>query len=511
MISIFRGLTRVSSFIRKEIFEVLRQPRLILTLVLGPFLILFLFGAGYTNTARPLRAWVVAQPQSPLAQEIEKYSKRMEGQLTISGISENMDNGFISLRRGDVELVIVTPKNAYDTILSNQHAVFTLYYNEIDPMQVSYIQYVGVVFQDIVNQGVLLSVTSEGQKETMNLQQNLKAARQNISDLRSALNAKDKNAFLQNQQALSKKVQAVSVGIQTSLGLLSSVQQTSGGDSNQSNHLVDTLTDLQTNTEQLSNGDPADLGQRSSNIDKIDQDLSDLELSLINFQQIDPAIIVSPFRSETKNIASVRPSQADFFAPAVLALLLQHIAVTFCALSIVRERNAGTMELFRVSPISAGEVLLGKYVSFMLLGIVIAVVLSAILIFVLRVPMLGNWLYYALVIITLLFTSMGIGFTISILSETDSQAVQYSMIVLLASVFFSGFIASLDYFSNSVKLISWLLPTTYGSILLRNITLRGSEPDWLILGGLSAMGLVLLIISWLLMRNLISSEHGQLE
>ena len=389
--------------------------------------------------------------------------------------------------------------------------VFTLYYNEIDPVQVSYIQYMGVVFQDIVNQGVLLSVTSKGQDETTNLQQNLQAARQNITDLRSAINSKDKNAVQQNQQNLSKKVQVVLTGVQTSLGLLNSIQQTTGAGSNPPSQLEHTLTDLQTQTEQLSSGDPSSMGQQLSNIDNIDQDLSDLEHSLTIFQQIDPAIIVSPFRSETKNIASVRPSQADFFAPAVLALLLQHIAVTFCALSIVRERNAGAMELFHVSPVSAGEVLLGKYLSFMLLGIVIAAILSAILIFVLHIPMLGNWLYYTLVIIVLLFTSMGIGFTISILSQTDSQAVQYSMIFLLASVFFSGFITSLDYFSNSVKLISWLLPTTYGSTLLRNITLRGADPDWLILGGLVAMGLVLLIISWLLMRNLISAERRSLE
>ena len=288
---------------------------------------------------------------------------------------------------------------------------------------------------------------------------------------------------------------------------MNSIQQTTDAGSNPPSELAHTLTDLQTHTEQLSSGDPSSFDQQLGNIDNIDQDLSDLEHSLTIFQQIDPAIIVSPFRSETKNIASVRPSQADFFAPAVLALLLQHIAVTFCALSIVRERNAGAMELFRVSPVSAGEVLLGKYLSFMLLGIVIAAILSAILILVLHIPMLGSWLYYALVIIALLFTSMGIGFTISILSQTDSQAVQYSMIILLASVFFSGFITSLDYFSNSVKLISWLLPTTYGSTLLRNITLRGADPDWLILGGLVAMGLVLLIISWLLMRNLISAER----
>jgi len=72
-----------------------------------------------------------------------------------------------------------------------------------------------------------------------------------------------------------------------------------------------------------------------------------------------------------------------------------------------------------------------------------------------------------------LFTSLGIGFAISIVSQTDSQAVQYSMIILLASVFFSGFIMSLDMLLPPVRVISWLLPTTYGTLLLRDIALRG--------------------------------------
>jgi len=228
---------------------------------------------------------------------------------------------------------------------------------------------------------------------------------------------------------------------------------------------------------------------------------------LVAFQGIDPSVIVSPFRSEIKSIANLQPSISDFFAPAVLALLLQHLAVTFAALSIVRERNVGAMELFRVSPLSAAEALFGKYISYMLFGLVIAAILSALLIFALHVPMLGSWWNFTLVIAAVLFTSLGIGFAISIVSQTDSQAVQYSMIILLASVFFSGFIMSLDMLWEPVRVISWLLPTTYGTLLLRDIALRGIDPNWALLVGLIAIGLVLMLISWRLMRRLIASSQ----
>jgi ABC-2 type transport system permease protein len=143
----------------------------------------------------------------------------------------------------------------------------------------------------------------------------------------------------------------------------------------------------------------------------------------------------------------------------------------------------------------------------MLFGGVIAAILSALLVFILHVPMLGNWWYFALVIAAVLFTSMGIGFAISIISQTDSQAVQYSMIILLASVFFSGFIMGLEHLWQPVKVISWMLPTTYGTVLLRDIALRGVDPNWWLLGGLIAIGLALMLISWRLMRRLIASPQ----
>jgi ABC-2 type transport system permease protein len=301
-------------------------------------------------------------------------------------------------------------------------------------------------------------------------------------------------------------VDAVSLAVGTSLGLLDSLQQTKGTNGGNTDPVQSTLTDLRQNTSQLGNStDNKD--ERLTRLDKIDKDITDLDGQLAEFQTIDPAIIVSPFRNETKSVANAQPSISDFFAPAVLALLLQHLAVTFAALSIVRERNVGTMELFRVSPLSAAEALFGKYISYMLFGGVIAAILSALLVFVMHVPMLGNWWYFTLVIVAVLFTSLGIGFAISIVSQTDSQAVQYSMIILLASVFFSGFIMSLDMLLPSVRIISWLLPTTYGTLLLRDIALRGVDPNWMLLGGLIAIGLVLMFISWRLMRRLITSSQ----
>ena len=503
----FRGIIRASSFLRKEIFEILRQPRLVGTLVLGPFLILFIFGIGYRTQGRSLRTLFVAQPTSPIAaQNIQQYVKSMGSVLIYAGVTADQNEALAQLKRGQVDLVIVEPGDATSIIKDNQQAVFTLYQHEIDPVQVSYINYLGWLYVGAVNQEVLQAFAVQGQKDAVNLHTNLQEAHQNVSAMHQALQSGDETLAQQKQQGLASNVDAVSQAAGMSLGLLDSLQQTKGTNGVNTNPVQSTLADLLQNTNQLS-ANSGTKDERLARLDMIDKDITGLDSQLAEFQSINPAIIVSPFRSDTKSVANIQPTVLDFFAPAVLALLLQHLAVTFAALSIVRERNVGTMELFRVSPLSAAEALFGKYISYMLFGGVIAAILSALLVFGLHVPMLGNWWNFSLVTAAVLFTSLGIGFVISIVSQTDSQAVQYSMIVLLASVFFSGFIMSLDMLWEPVKVISWLLPTTYGTLLLRDISLRGIDPNWALLGGLGAFGLVLMLISWRLMRRLIVSPQ----
>jgi ABC-2 type transport system permease protein len=503
----FRGIIRASSFFRKEIFEILRQPRLVATLVLGPFLILLIFGIGYRAQSPTLRTLFVVLPDSPIAaQDIQQYAGNMDSVLTYAGATDNQTAALDQLQRGQVDLVIVEPENVTNTLKSSQQAVFTLYHHAIDPVQVSYINYLGWLYAGAVNQEVLRSFAVQGQKDAVNLHTSLQVAHQNVSAMRQAVQSGDEALAQQKQQGLVSNVDAVSLAVGASLGLLDSLQQTKSINGGSADAVQSTLTDLRQNTNQLSDSTSAK-ADRLTRLDQIDTDITDLDGQLAEFQSIDPSIIVSPFRSEIKSVANLQPSISDFFAPAVLALLLQHLAITFAALSIVRERNVGTMELFRVSPLSAAEALFGKFISYMLFGGVIAAILSALLVLVLHMPMLGNWWNFTLVIAAVLFTSLGIGFAISIVSQTDSQAVQYSMIILLASVFFSGFIMSLDSLWEPVRVISWLLPTTYGTLLLRDIALRGIDPNWALLGGLIAIGLVLMFISWRLMRRLIVSSQ----
>jgi ABC-2 type transport system permease protein len=129
---------------------------------------------------------------------------------------------------------------------------------------------------------------------------------------------------------------------------------------------------------------------------------------------------------------------ADFYAPAAVALLLQHLVVTFVGFSIVREEQLGTTEFFLVAPLSAIEMLFGRYLTYLVIGGVIGGTVIALLIYALGVPMLGSWALLMLVVMALLFASIGIGILIALVSKSDSQVVQYAMLVLLGSIFLAA-------------------------------------------------------------------------
>jgi ABC-2 type transport system permease protein len=505
---ILRAPIRTFAFIRKEIFEVLRQPRLILTLVLGPFLILLLVGIGFRNVARPFRTLFVVPQNDPLASQVEAHAKSLGEQLIFTGLTDDETHARERLRRGEVELVVIAPANAYETILSSNQAVFTVYHNEIDPIQASYVSFVGQIYVEEVNRRILRALTARGQGEASTIQDDLSAARASAAAVRESLQNGDAATAREHQRELDSRISGLELAVGATAGLLGSVGQTLGGgqDANNVNAALEGLKEVRQDTDSLNElpENQNDYTVEAETAARIEAGLATLETTLGDFQSISPVVIVSPFRSEAKSVAPIQLDATDFFAPAVLALLIQHLAVTFGALSIVRERQLGTVELFRVSPISPGEALVGKYLSYMLFTGMLAAILTGLLVFALQVPMLGDWRNYIFVLAALIFTSLGIGFVISLIAQTDSQAVQYAMLALLASVFFSGFLINLYVLWEPVRAIAWSLPVTYGMQMLQNIMLRGLTPSPFLLTLLATIGLVLFLIAWLLMSRLMA-------
>jgi ABC-2 type transport system permease protein len=508
MADIFRIFIRISAFLRKEIFEILRQPRLALTLVLGPFLILAVFGIGYRNQPQELRTlFLLGEDSSLTVEQIQEYATSLGPQLIYAGVTSRELIARQKLRNDEVDLIVEVPTDAYEKIRSSQQAVFTLYHDAIDPFSRQYIEVFGQVYIDEINRRLLQTLTEQSQSEARSIEDTVGDAREDATALRQALESRDAVAARSHESRLNQNVDELALAVGASAGLLGGIQQMLGGESagNPGSDTMTNLAEVRSDLDALQEIEQEeDLEAQEQQVEQIEEDLAQLDENLSEFQRIEPSVLVSPFRSEVESITPVQPEPFDYFAPSVIVLLLQHLAVTFAALSIVRERRIGTLELFRVSPLSAGETLIGKYISYFLFNGVLAVILSLLVVYALGVPMLGNWLNYALVLAALIVASLGIGFVISLLSETDSQAVQYSMIVLLTAVFFSGLFLSLEQLWPPVRVVSWIMPATYGVVTLRDIMLRGQAPDLILFVGLILIGIATFLIAWFLLRRVMA-------
>jgi len=172
---------------------------------------------------------------------------------------------------------------------------------------------------------------------------------------------------------------------------------------------------------------------------------------------------------------------------------------------MVRERLGGQMDLSRVSPLISVELLAGKYVAYAVLSLVISAIVAALLVGLLGVPMLGGVLPFAGIVLLLTFASLGVGLLISLVADSERQAVQLSMLVLLASVFFSGFVLPVEEFIPPVRYLSYLLPVTHGIETLQETMLRGTVRDTWMLAALAGLGVVLYLGSLLRLRRVIRS------
>jgi ABC-2 type transport system permease protein len=117
------------------------------------------------------------------------------------------------------------------------------------------------------------------------------------------------------------------------------------------------------------------------------------------------------------------------------------------------------------------------------------------------VPILGDPALIAGVIGLLILASLGLGLLIAAISDSERQTVQLALLVLLASVFFSGFALAIDQFSQPVRSLIYLIPVTNGIRLLDDLLMRGTTTASWQIGVLAILAVVFIGLSWLLLRR----------
>ncbi len=165
----------------------------------------------------------------------------------------------------------------------------------------------------------------------------------------------------------------------------------------------------------------------------------------------------------------------NFFVPGVIGVVLQ-IGTTFAtAMSLVRERERGTLEQLLVSPLSRWGLMLGKLVPYLGIGMMMAGGLFGIMHWLFAVPIAGSLGALVIATIVYIFALLSLGLLISTRAENQMQALQMTMIFIMPSVFFSGFIFPRETMPWPFWWLGAMLPTTYFIELARAIILRGAS------------------------------------
>jgi len=463
---------RSFAFVRKEVVEIVRQPRLILLLVAGPFALLLMFGFGYGNDSLQKRALFVGPDDSIYAEVLDRYEDQLDDFIDSRGLVPDLSEARRQLDEGEVDVVVVFPDDAQMSVISGERAVVEILHSEIDPIQQAAVEVAARLAIQEVNATVLAALASEAE-----------ASLQTAPDFGARLT--EHADAIESDPAAAADVRTdldrLGVALDGSAMVLSRLDGVEP-------ELVDTLDETRARTAELAeragtiDGSTAD-SDRSAFAD----DLRDLATRVEDTLVLDPEVLVRPFESRTDNVVEGTVTPTDFFTPASLALLLQHLALTFAALSLVRDRRTGLFELMRVGPLSSLEIVVGKIFAYLLVGSVVGAALVAAAVLGLGVSLAGSIGWLALMVVGVLLASLSLGMVLAIGSKSESQAVQFAMLALLAGLFFSGFVLPLETLRYPVKAISWLLPVTYGISSMQDVMLRGTAPSPWIVGGLAAL------------------------
>jgi ABC-2 type transport system permease protein len=182
--------------------------------------------------------------------------------------------------------------------------------------------------------------------------------------------------------------------------------------------------------------------------------------------------------------------------PGLLAVILTMTMILFTATAIVREKERGNIELLITTPLRSLELMLGKIIPFILIGLTQMTIILLLGHYVFDVPINGEPLQIVGATLLFISASLTLGLIISTVAQTQLQAMQMTVFVLLPSILLSGFLFPYEGMPKPAQMIAELLPATHFVRMIRGVVLRDAslvnmQADTLFLLGFTSIGLVI--------------------
>ncbi|AHY47963.1 ABC-2 family transporter protein [Rubrobacter radiotolerans] len=489
-------LLRVRAVAAKEFWALIKQPQLLILLLAGPVLIMVVFALSFNVSGALPRAVVVVEEGSEGEEIFEQYRDRFTVRTEFQGVLRDVEEANAMLNNNETDAVIIIPSEPSAAVSEGRQATLRVNYNNINPIFGTTVpnRANGLVLdlnRDIVREGVVQEL------------QTIRPTQERVAELSEQIDQVNATA----EDLTSEEAQQTTEDLDRALGNLQTTLEVIQVVDSDNERLEESLEETRRARELLAEvrdaqEDGAEALQERAGTAELQAALDSISAEAAALPQDVPArVLVSPLRLQVDNLSPFEPDAAGFYAPSVLGLLVQHIALSLASLAIVRERRSGAYEFFEVSPLGAGELLAGKFVTYLALVVVVNLAVAGVLASALDVPLRGGVPMLAAVMALLSATSIALGFALSVVSRSMLQAIQVAMLAFIAGGFFSGFLFPLEELGQPASTLSYLLPATYGIRAFQDVMIRGSWPNTVDIVGLVVIFVVSLAFARVLMRR----------
>jgi ABC-2 type transport system permease protein len=180
--------------------------------------------------------------------------------------------------------------------------------------------------------------------------------------------------------------------------------------------------------------------------------------------------------------------------PGLIAIILFQTTTNLTALSIVRERERGTIEQLIVTPIRNWELVLAKIIPYIIVSFANTVIILLVGTFWFKVPIRGSLITLFLLTGLYLLPNLGLGLLISTFAKTQQQAQLMTMPIMLPSFMLSGFIFPISSLPAVLQAVGYMLPLTYFIFIVRSLVIKGAGLELLIPQSLTLMAFAIVLL-----------------
>jgi ABC-2 type transport system permease protein len=225
-----------------------------------------------------------------------------------------------------------------------------------------------------------------------------------------------------------------------------------------------------------------------------------------NFSQKGFRIIQAGIREETRVWFNPSLRAINYMVPGIICVLLMELMMPLTAFSLVRERERGTIEQLTVTPIRASEMLIGKTVPYVLIGLADSAMILAAGTFWFNVPIAGSLVTLFAFTCLFIMVILGMGILVATLVGTQQQAALTAQFVLVPNMLLSGFMFPIESMPKAMQYFTTILPMRYFLVIVRGIIMKGLgfTDLWDQALALGILGTIIFAISWLRFRKVFS-------